>query len=83
MLSHITILRKISRDRNEGYSLVIDNNKYNFKSVFENNVIKLFKFLEIVSYKTEYHNSTCYLINRTGAKILIFAYIICINRIYI
>ena len=82
LLSHITLLRNISRQKNNGWSLIISNNKYNFKNVLKTNIIKFLKLFEIVSYKSEYNNSTCYLINKLGCKVLIFAYIFSINRIY-
>lgn len=83
LLSHITLLRNIRRQKNNDWSLIIDNNKYNFKSALENNIIKFLKLFEIVLYKSECNNSTCYLINKLGSKMLIIAYIFVVNRLYI
>ena len=82
LLSHITLLRNISRQKNTGWDLIIDNNKYNFKSVLKTNILKFLKLFEIVSYQSECNNSTCYLINKQGCKMFIIAYIFSINRLY-
>tara|TARA_Y100000991_G_C21934838_1_gene332491 strand:+ start:98 stop:595 length:498 start_codon:yes stop_codon:yes gene_type:complete len=82
LLSHIKLLRIISREKNNGWHLIIDDNKYNFKNVPKTNIVKFLKIFEVVAYKSKCNNSTCYLINKLGCKMLIIAYIFSINRIY-
>lgn len=83
ILSYITILRNISRGKKKGWYIIVDNNKYDFNNIFKEKFLKFIKNIDIILYKSDINNSSCYLINRIGAKIGTLAYIMIINRIYL
>ena len=88
LLSHITILRIISRNNNQGWSIITDNkcssnlNKY-LNVIKDYKKLNLFPIINFVfnSY-CQNNNTLCYLVNKKSAKILVFTYIMFINRIY-
>jgi len=83
ILSHITLLRNISREKTDCWHIISDNQKNNnLDTILNNPLIKFIKCFQIVSYKSQKKYINFYIINKLSAKILIIAYIMCINKIY-
>ena len=85
LLSHITLLRNITRKKKNSWYIILDNmmiNNSNISYSLNSPILKLMKCFELVSYKSEDNNISFYIINKLCAKMMIFSYIMCINKLY-
>lgn len=88
ILSHLTLLRMISRNKKNNFYFIIENNYHNnfqkeLKIVSKLKVLKRLPIFHLVNNIDLKDNSICYIINRLSAKILIIVYMMAINRIYL
>ena len=85
LLSHINLLRNITRERKKGWYIIVDNMNYNNLNIdisLNYHIFKYMKCFELINCESQDKKISFYVINKLCAKILIFLYIICINRLY-
>ena len=84
LLSHITLLRNIARKKKNCWYIIVDNmvNNSTINNSFKSPILKYIKCFEITTYECHGKFISFYALNKLCAKILIFSYIICINKLY-